>query len=362
MPRRPFGPLAALLLTASAVAGSPLAAQTPERFTLHGADAAVYDPAGRVQVVAGSGSDVVVEVTRQGRDAGRLRIVSGDARGQDALRIVAPAGALVYPALRRGSRTSFQVRSDGTFGGDDGGSMFGGLFSSDRITVRGDGDGTQAWADVVVRVPAGHKVTVQMGAGAVTAQNVDGQLTVGTRGGDVQTEHTRGRLTVGSGSGDVRVREADGDQVKVGTGSGDVEVRGVRAARVDVGTGSGNVTGGTLDGQDVRVGTGSGNVHLDLIRARTLRIGTGSGDADVGLAGELQQAQVGTGSGDVTLRVPTTFGASLDLTTGNGDVRSDLPLQVTQQNAHHLIGRIGDGRASIKVSTGSGGVHVVPAR
>jgi hypothetical protein len=59
--RRPA--LAALaLVTAAAL---PLRAQSAERVALEG-DATVYDPAGRVQVVAGDGGDVVVEVRRGG--------------------------------------------------------------------------------------------------------------------------------------------------------------------------------------------------------------------------------------------------------------------------------------------------------
>lgn len=363
MPRTPlpFFALGALTVPALTLLAPGVAtAQAPERYTLRGADAAVYDPAGRVQVVAGSGSDVIVEVTRRGRDAGQLRVLTGQVRGQDAVRIVAPAGDLVYPALGRRSSTSFDVRSDGTFGDDDGGSSS--RASDGRLTVRGDGGGPEAWAEVIVRVPAGRRVTVQVGAGSAAAQGVDADLRLGTRGGDVTAERTRGRLVIGSGSGDVHVRGAQGSELRVGTGSGDVEVRDLRAERIDVGTGSGDVNGGGLDGGDVKLAAGSGDFKLDAVRARTLRIGTGSGSADVGVAGPLEEARVGSGSGDVTLRVPANFGATLDVSTGSGDVHSDLPLQVTRADKHHITGRIGDGRAAIHVSSGSGDVRVVPVR
>lgn len=355
-------PRTAVALAAVALSGHLAAAQTAERYALRGADVAVYDPAGRVQVVAGSGGDVTVEVTRRGRDAGRLRVLTGEVRGQDAVRVVAPGGELVYPALGRNSSTSFRVRSDGTFGGDDdsGGGFLSGVFSSDRLTVRGSGSGPEAYADVTVAVPAGRRVTVQLGAGTAVAQNVDGDLRLNARSGDVTAERTRGALTVGTGSGDVRVRGAQGSAVKVGTGSGDVEVRDLRAERIDVGTGSGDVSGGGIDGGEVRLGAGSGDFKLDLVRARTLRIGTGSGSADVGVAGELQEARVSSGSGDVTLRVPANFGATLDVSTGSGEVTSELPLQLSRTDKHHIVGRIGDGRAQLRVSSGSGDVRVVP--
>ena len=51
---------------------SVLAAQQPERVVLQGRDVAIYNLAGRLRVEGGSGDRVVVEVTRGGRDAGRL--------------------------------------------------------------------------------------------------------------------------------------------------------------------------------------------------------------------------------------------------------------------------------------------------
>ena len=53
------------------IAGAPAMAlaQTPERRTLAGDDIAVYNIAGVMQVVGGSGSEVTVEITRAGAEA-----------------------------------------------------------------------------------------------------------------------------------------------------------------------------------------------------------------------------------------------------------------------------------------------------
>ena len=334
--------------------------QTVERYTLRGTDVAVFDPAGRVEVVTGSGADVAVEVTRRGRDAGRLRVVTGAVSGRDALRVVPPAGDLVYPELGRGSNVTLRVRSDGTFG-TDGGGTFGGI-SSDRVTVRGDGNGPEAWADVRVLVPAGRHLIVHVAAGSATAQQVDGDLTFDVHAAHVSTEGTRGRLVVDAGSGPVRVRDAQGSEVNLDTGSGGLEMRGVHVGRLRVDAGSGPVQGGDVDATDVNLDTGSGGIHLDRVRARTFKLDAGSGSVDLEFAGTLESAHIETGSGGLTLRIPPTLGAMLDVDTGSGGIQTDVPVQVTRSERDHLTGRVGDGRGRITIEAGSGAVRIAAAR
>jgi DUF4097 and DUF4098 domain-containing protein YvlB len=314
---------------------------------------AVYDPAGRVQLVAGTGSDVTVEVTRGGRDGALLRVVADDVDGRPSLRVVAPGRDLVYPPLGRWSNTTVQVREDGTFGDGRRG---------EELRIRGGGGGTEAWADLVVRVPAGTRVRLQTGVGEATARDLAADLTVGSAAAGVTVERTRGSLSVGTGSGDVRVSDVQGEEVAVGTGSGDARIDGVRAERLRVGTGSGDVGGGDVAAGEFRLGTGSGDVRLGTVRARRLQLGTGSGDVALALGDALDEARVGTGSGSVTLRLPPTLGATIEVSTGSGGLRTDVPIQLVRQQRGRFEGRLGDGRARVRVTTGSGGVRLEPAR
>jgi hypothetical protein len=172
---RPLLAVAPVLVALPPLAARPLGAQSVERFTLRGRDVAVYDPAGRVQLVAGTGSDVTIELTRGGRDGARLRVLTDDVDGRPTLRVVAPDGDLVYPAMGRGD-AELRVRDDGTFNGDGG-------WRGRTLTIRGDGRGAEAWADLVVRVPAGARVKLVTGVGAATAQGVSADLELGTSAG-----------------------------------------------------------------------------------------------------------------------------------------------------------------------------------
>jgi len=61
------------LALALLVAASGLRAQAPERFPLPGDAVAVYNLAGMLRVEAGSGADVIVELTARRRDAAKLK-------------------------------------------------------------------------------------------------------------------------------------------------------------------------------------------------------------------------------------------------------------------------------------------------
>lgn len=345
------------LLAGALVCALPAAVATPvradaqgaERHTLRGRDVAVYNVAGRVRVVAGAGDAVTVEVTRRGPEAGALRVAQGEIGGRETLRVVYPDADVIYPELGgRWSRTQLRVRDDGTFG------------AGRQITVRGDGRGTEAWADLVIAVPAGRKIAVHLAAGDAAVAGVDGDVTVDVHAATVTTERTKGRLVVDAGSGRVQVAEAEGD-VLLDTGSGAVEMRAIRATRLRVDAGSGSITGDDLRAPAVDLDLGSGRTRLSGVRARELRIDAGSGSVDVGLLEDVDDLRVDSGSGSVTLRLPASLGAQLDVETGSGGIETEMPITVTRRERRHLVGSIGDGKGRIVIDAGSGGIRLLRA-
>src|SRR5919206_295046 len=82
-------------LAAAAAAGT-LPAQERERRTVPGDDVAIYNLAGQLRAEAGSGSEVVVEIDRRGRDGDRLRVETGRIGGRETLRVIYPEDDIVY--------------------------------------------------------------------------------------------------------------------------------------------------------------------------------------------------------------------------------------------------------------------------
>lgn len=327
---------------------TPLVALAQERHTLRGDRVVIYDLVGDVRIVEGSGRDVEVEVTRRGADASQLRVETGDVRGVPTLRVVFPFDRIRYEGEGGGHNVSdLRVRDDGTFGhGVDGRRV--------RISSR---SGAEAAANLVVRVPSGTKLDLRLGAGSVSAEGTRSDLNLDVIAADVTVKGTRGDLLIETASGAVDVQDAEGN-LDVDTGSGSVDVVRVRAPNLRVDTGSGRVRCEDVTSDEINIDTGSGGVEIDRASARTVRVDVGSGSVDVALSREAKDVYIDTGSGGVTLRVPESIGAEVDLETGSGGIESELPITVNRKERHSLRGRIGDGAAHIKVSTGSGGIRI----
>ncbi len=342
---------AAFTLVASAtLLASSASGQQTARHTVSGTDVAIYNLAGQLRVEPGTGSDVVVEVQTLGRDASKLRVETGPVRGRSTLRVIYPGDRIVYPALD-GSSTSLSVRDDGTFSdGDDRG--------GGRTRITSGGSGLEAHADLRILVPQGQRLTLYLATGKVDVTNVNATLMVDVHSADVSARGVRGVLSVDTGSGNVEVSDIAAD-LDLDTGSGDVRVNGARGSRHRIDTGSGSVVVDGLQGDRILVDVGSGDIEVRGLSAANIRLDSGSGSVDAELSGDVRDLVVDTGSGDVTLRLPKDFGAELDVDTGSGSIRSAFPVTTRELQRDALRGTIGDGRARVKVDTGSGSVELL---
>jgi lia operon protein LiaG len=343
-------PLAFCVLIAAPTAG---AAQTT-RYVLKGDSVAVYNLVGELRVEPGTGNDVAVQVTRGGADAARLDVQSGPLRGRETLRVIYPDDVISLPDWGRGWNTTLRVRDDGTFG-DNGNWRREGR----EVRITGRGRGMEAYADLKVMVPAGKRVALHLGVGKAFVTNVDGVILVQVASADISAEGTRGTLKLDTGSGNVDVRNASGD-LGLESGSGDITASGLHGGRVKVETGSGNITLTGAEATVLKLSTGSGDVTVTGAKGDELAFESGSGNIDVALTATFSTLSVETGSGDVTLRVPPTIGAEVELDTGSGDIDlGGLTIQVRRLQEDHISGTIGDGRGRLSVETGSGNVRLV---
>lgn len=337
----------AALALLSVLAGD-LSAQ--ERHTLRGAQVTVWNLAGRAVVEPASGNEVVVELTRGGRDGDKLAVEANDGR----LVVRYPDRDVVYRESERDWRweTRVSVDRDGSFSSNwsDG--------PGRSVRIRSNGSGLEAHADLRIQVPKGQQFTLHLGAGQIVARNLDGRIELHTRALGVEASDIRGALTARNGSGRVTVNRVTGD-VNASTGSGTVELHDLRDGTVRASTGSGTVRGTTIAATRVDASTGSGGINLEGVGADELRASTGSGSVRVDLTRSVRDATIRTGSGSVTLALPAEASAELDISTGSGGITTDFPVTMTEMRQNRLRGNIGDGRGGrIRVSTGSGGVRV----
>jgi hypothetical protein len=265
---------------------------------------------GDIRIVAGSGRDLVIEITRRAR--GR--------RDDDA-------------------RTGLsRVRVETTHRGD-------------RVVARtvypsGRQSDYSVSVDYVVTAPAGTRVTARTVSGNVTVSGLTGELSLHSTSGDITaTDVTRLQMAK-TVSGDVIVRNSGSSGLlQAATMSGDVTATDVKADRIDFGSVSGSVTARNVTSGDVSMKSTSGDLLFD---------GNLAADGRYAFTSH---------SGTVRLSLDGRTGFSFEASTFSGSVRTDIPLQVTSVGTSRrpnqsLRGTFGDGSARVTATAFSGNVVV----
>lgn len=225
------------------------------------------------------------------------------------------------------------------------------------LRIRGARDEDEVFVDLREGDPAGHRLVIEHRAKKTwgifaLGVDLDVEVTVpiGTAvtcdvgSADVVVDGTVGSLGVRAGSGDVRFDEIDGD-VTVKTASGDVKGRRV-GGDLTVHGASGDVSVARVGGALV-MRTASGDLRVDRADA-TVQATTMSGDLLVRSLGG-RSAELRSVSGDIDVGVARGRGVYLDVSSLNGEVRSDLDPGATPAGGPDL---------DLSASTVSGDVRV----
>ena len=208
-------------------------------------------------------------------------------------------------------------------------------FTGRRLTVRSPREFPLRTVPLYITVsaPAGSSVIARSGSADIAATGVAAQLDAATGSGEVRAQQCTGSADIRTGSGDVRLGTVQG-RLRVRTGSGLVDVT-------------------SLEGADSAgiVETGSGDVRLGAVN-HDVTARSGSGDLTVvdACAGGLELT---TGSGQLRIGIHQGVLAELDVSSGFGQARSDLPVG----------GPPAEGNAALRVRarTGSGDALVTGA-
>ena len=162
-----------------------------------------------------------------------------------------------------------------------------------------------------------------------------------TASGDIKVTGIAGEIGVNTASGEITISQIEGN-VKANTASGDLHIEQVHGA-VQANAASGDVTVLGIAGT-VSANTASGDVSVELTRIE------GGGDMKFSSA-----------SGDVTVKAPALLNAQVEMSTASGDIKTDFPLTVEDQEHHgkKAYGQLGAGALKLKISTASGDVRLV---
>jgi hypothetical protein len=212
-------------------------------------------------------------------------------------------------------------------------------FTGQRLTVRSPRDFPLRAVPLTIHIsaPLGSSITARSGSADITVDGVADRLDASTGSGQVRAQRCTGATDVRTGSGDVRLGSVLG-RLQVRTGSGEVEVISIETT-ADARSGAGTVQ------------TGSGDVRLGAV-THDMSARTGSGDLTVvdASAGGLELT---TGSGQLRVGIHPGVRAKLDVSSGSGHARSDLPVGGPPAE--------GDVPLRVRARTGSGDALVTAA-
>jgi hypothetical protein len=175
----------------------------------------------------------------------------------------------------------------------------------------------------------------------------DTPVKIGTFTAAIRIPGDVGSTDLAFGSAEAVVRHVTGD-LRLRFGSGSAKAIDVSGS-VQMRSGSGNAEFGTIGGA-LTSGCGSGNMRARVVHGE-LRARCGSGDAWIGeVHGDVDLV---SGSGDFEIGVPEGISAELNVTTGSGQVRSDMPIDDAPKSSAPPI--------RIRARTGSGDVRLFRA-
>jgi hypothetical protein len=179
---------------------------------------------------------------------------------------------------------------------------------------------------VTVESPALLTLQARTSDGNVSLSGLQGDLNLTTGDGNVALDHVSGNLRIRSGDGHVRVTDADG-AIDAHTSDGNLSVDGLFHALAF------QTSDGTLD-LNLREGT-------KLTGASTIRSSDGS----------------------VTIRVPQSFAADINVHTSDGHVDCTLPLTMDHYQSggaqgHELHGKLNGGGTPLTINTSDGNVKI----
>ena len=179
----------------------------------------------------------------------------------------------------------------------------------DSDNRRGSRDARDRDGRLELSLPRGVRLVISAGSADVDVQDIAGDVEVHSLSGDIALRAFGGHAIIESLSGDVQLTDGAGE-TRVNTVSGDISLRGVR--------GSANVH------------TTSGTVTLSMARAAEVQVESTSGDIDFdGEPTDDARMQLTTHSGDITIRIPETTRGVIEVSTFNGEMRSNRPLMLT---------------------------------
>jgi len=210
-----------------------------------------------------------------------------------------------------------------------------------------------------VEVPADARVEVDTSGGAISVEDVRGELRLDTSGGAIHGTNVGGDV-LASTSGGAIVLERVGGDVRAESSGGSIRVEAA-AGSVEADTSGGGVEIRDAGG-DVRAESSGGGIRVFGAHGR-VDADTSGGPVQVEFApGNASGGTLSSSGGGVTVGIDPTIGLEVDASSSGGSVVADVPVRVRGEiSKSQLRGTIGAGGALLKLRSSGGGIRIEQA-
>jgi DUF4097 and DUF4098 domain-containing protein YvlB len=206
-----------------------------------------------------------------------------------------------------------------------------------------------------IQVPHDTEIDSSLTSGTQTIRSVRGPLKATAASGGIRVQQIERDAQVSTFSGSIDAADV-GDNVRASTKSGSIDIANARGdVQASVLSGSIQISkpGGRVDAETASGAIGVQGATSD-VKARTK-----SGLLLIqGNPGENSFWEVKTASGAVKLIVPSGSNFHLSAQAVSGEIRTDIPIVIEEQDKHSLRARVGNGGSRIEVHTVSGEIRI----
>ncbi len=179
---------------------------------------------------------------------------------------------------------------------------------------------------VTVETPANLSLDARVADGSVSARGLTGEFQVQSSDGSVNLEDVHGNINASTADGSVSIHHSSG-QIEARSSDGSVDVEG-RWNKVTMHTKDGSVKLALADGSQLT-----------------------------------QASEIASSDGGVSILLPHSLNADLDVRANDGSIRCDLPLKLDGYTTkgssdHHIAGHLNAGGTPLVVKTSDGSVRI----
>ncbi len=232
-----------------------------------------------------------------------------------------------------------------------------------KVVTEGPRTTGNTWYSVSLdaKMPVQTNLNLGTNDGAVHITGITGDVDARTSDGSVEVEALKGNVKLGTSDGNISGTRLDAGTLDLHTNDGSIKISDASAKTCTAKTSDGDITLMDVRADSIAAGTGDGAIRCERIGAGRLDCHTSDGSIHIEYAPDAPKAPAvtaTTSSGGITFIAPPGLSAAIDASTGDGSIRTSLPITVEGKVGKSLTGKVGDGEGKIQLRTHDGSITI----